>query len=290
MPLQYSISQLVETLADSLTINTVTIKDDTGKFSFRDEDDTAYVDIASNGVEIFDSSNRVKLLAPTLGGDVDLTLPSATGSANQFLQTNGSGVLTFADAMRPGVSVISDLADVDTSGASNGDVLILTGGTWQDGTLDLDDLGDVDATSPNDNDILQYNNGTGNWESVSATSLGNPDELRLISKQFTDADGPNFTLFTPDAGTVIKSVAVRVDTPAPSPGAAPRIAVGTASVNEEYMEFSDNNMERNRVFERISYSDVIGSPDAVQVTIQNTGAKAFTATVFVTHSVPTVVP
>ena len=42
-------------------------------------------------------SAKVRVQAPNaLAGDVTLTLPATDGDANQFLQTNGSGVLSFA--------------------------------------------------------------------------------------------------------------------------------------------------------------------------------------------------
>ena len=34
--------------------------------------------------------------APTLAGDITLTLPATDGNADEFLKTNGSGVLSFA--------------------------------------------------------------------------------------------------------------------------------------------------------------------------------------------------
>ena len=45
-----------------------------------------------------DGSNYIQLLAPALSSNLSLTLPSADGSADQALVTNGSGVLSFADA------------------------------------------------------------------------------------------------------------------------------------------------------------------------------------------------
>ena len=43
-----------------------------------------------------DGSNYVQLKAPTLAGDITLTLPATDGNADEFLKTNGSGVLSFA--------------------------------------------------------------------------------------------------------------------------------------------------------------------------------------------------
>ena len=53
-------------------------------------------------LEFFEDSdngtNKVTLIGPASTADITLTLPSSDGDANQFLQTNGSGVLSFASA------------------------------------------------------------------------------------------------------------------------------------------------------------------------------------------------
>ena len=61
---------------------------------------TGNVSISDNAIE-FDSdsgnTNKVSLQGPSsLSSDVTLTLPNSDGSSGQFLQTNGSGVLSFA--------------------------------------------------------------------------------------------------------------------------------------------------------------------------------------------------
>jgi hypothetical protein len=53
-------------------------------------------------VEFFEDSdngtNKVTLIGPASTADITLTLPSSDGDANQFLQTNGSGVMSWATA------------------------------------------------------------------------------------------------------------------------------------------------------------------------------------------------
>jgi len=53
-------------------------------------------------IEFFEDSdngtNKVTLIGPASTADITLTLPSSDGDADQFLQTNGSGVLSFASA------------------------------------------------------------------------------------------------------------------------------------------------------------------------------------------------
>ena len=48
-----------------------------------------------------DGSNYVGFKAPNVGTSYTLTLPTATGSANQVLATNGSSVLSWADNADP---------------------------------------------------------------------------------------------------------------------------------------------------------------------------------------------
>jgi hypothetical protein len=57
-----------------------------------------------------DGSNYVILQAATMGSDVTLTLPPTDGSANDVLQTNGSGVMTWV--ARSSVDDATDLSDV----------------------------------------------------------------------------------------------------------------------------------------------------------------------------------
>lgn len=53
-------------------------------------------------IEFYEDSdngtNKVTLIGPASTADITLTLPSSDGDADQFLQTNGSGVLSFASA------------------------------------------------------------------------------------------------------------------------------------------------------------------------------------------------
>ena len=70
-------------------------------------------------------TSRVRIQAPNaLSGDVTLTLPVDDGSSNQFLQTNGSGVMSWA-------TVTSDFTLSDgsnTDSFSTGETLTFTGG------------------------------------------------------------------------------------------------------------------------------------------------------------------
>ena len=85
-----------------------------------------------------DGNNHVGLATANLSGDVTLTLPKASldlstaGTDGQFLKTNGSGTLSFADAGGAKIGNVYQSVKTDTSntGSTSGYVLP---GTDQDG-------------------------------------------------------------------------------------------------------------------------------------------------------------
>ena len=66
------------------------------------------------------TSGNVTLDAPAVSGNNTLVLPTGNGSSGQFLQTNGSGALSFASAVVNGSSsaIVSGTAVASTSGTS----------------------------------------------------------------------------------------------------------------------------------------------------------------------------
>jgi hypothetical protein len=67
---------------------------------------------------------------------------------------------------------LEDLADVNISGLTNGQILRYdsTTGKWENtdqGNLDLDDLNDVSIVSPSNGQVLFYNSSTSKWENSS---------------------------------------------------------------------------------------------------------------------------
>ena len=69
-------------------------------------------------------SHSVGLKAPnSVGSDVVFTLPGADGSANQVIQTDGSGNLSFATS----TSTVAGASDTNISSASSGHILIHDG-------------------------------------------------------------------------------------------------------------------------------------------------------------------
>ena len=68
-------------------------------------------------------TNFVSLKAPLLlNSDVTFTLPSADGSANQILKTNGAGTLSFADGFSPTNGTVRGVTNVKDAGATRGQI------------------------------------------------------------------------------------------------------------------------------------------------------------------------
>ena len=94
------LSRLVRTMKSMFRIGDVNIKDSSGVVQFRNSTDAAFVDSASLKVRIHGSNatDSITLAAPAgLAGTVTLTFPSDDGASGQFLQTDGSGNMTWVD-------------------------------------------------------------------------------------------------------------------------------------------------------------------------------------------------
>ena len=139
-------------------------------------DDTNIVAPATNDVLIyngvtFDWENQQ--LAPGLD---TLTVSSLTASGNGSLTFDGTNRLFFTPAdVGVGASVLGDLTDVDTAGATTGQVLEYDGADWVAATpsaggavdsvngetgvviIDLDNIEGVVAPSPATGDVLVFN-------------------------------------------------------------------------------------------------------------------------------------
>ena len=83
-------------------------------------------------------THHVQLKAPnSLSGNVEFTLPSADGSADQFLKTNGSGTLSFG-TISSSFTLAADSGTNDTFNTS--ETLTFTGGTGIDTTVSNNEI------------------------------------------------------------------------------------------------------------------------------------------------------
>lgn len=71
-------------------------------------------------------SNRVSIQAPALGADYTLTLPINDGDANQVLQTDGAGVLSWVTPAAGGVTSLTGTANQISVSAATGAVTLST--------------------------------------------------------------------------------------------------------------------------------------------------------------------
>ena len=81
---------------------------------------------SNNELRFYEGSNYVGFEAPALSADQIWVLPTADGSANQVIKTDGSGNLSFADA----AATVSGLTDTTISSAASGDYLRYNGSAW----------------------------------------------------------------------------------------------------------------------------------------------------------------
>ena len=83
-------------------------------------------------------THHVQLKSPNaLSGNVEFTLPSADGNANEFLKTNGSGTLSFG-AVSSSFTLAADSGSNDTFNTS--ETLTFTGGTGIDTTVSNNEI------------------------------------------------------------------------------------------------------------------------------------------------------
>lgn len=79
----------------------INLKHSAGLVQVRNAADSAHAAISASAFRAKDSgsANEVVLQAPSLAGNVTLTLPDNDGNNGQFLTTDGSGVLDWADSV-----------------------------------------------------------------------------------------------------------------------------------------------------------------------------------------------
>jgi len=82
---------------------------------------TGYLHLTGDTQELrfYENGNFIAIKAPSLGADYTLTLPINDGSADEFLQTNGSGVLVWAAAAGTTINSNADNRVITGSGTAN---------------------------------------------------------------------------------------------------------------------------------------------------------------------------
>lgn len=132
----------------------------------------------------------------------------STGTSGQVLTSNGAGAApTFQDSAG-GASQLSDLSDVNTSTATNRNVLVADGVDWESRALVEADISDLGTYATASNTMTFTNktfdaNGTGNsLSNVDVADLANGTDGELIT---WDAAGAPATVSTGTSGQVLTS-------------------------------------------------------------------------------------
>ena len=84
-----------------LGLSGVTLKNNSGNLDIRNNADTAFAAVQASKAIIYDNTSTYTVtIQPndSATGSYILTLPTGTGSANQVLQTDGTGILSWASA------------------------------------------------------------------------------------------------------------------------------------------------------------------------------------------------
>jgi len=94
------LSRLRRTMQSIFRIGNIQIKDSSGIVQAKNVADTAFLDIALNRLQVYgdNTSNPIIFDAPAGASATTYTLPSADGATGAFLQTNGSGTLSWSAA------------------------------------------------------------------------------------------------------------------------------------------------------------------------------------------------
>ena len=101
---------------------------------------TVSLDGSANELRFYEGSNYVGFEAPSLSGDQIWTLPTADGSANQVLKTDGSGALSWSTPSTSSATVTV----TDNENTNEGNALIFAADADLDGgTIGLESDGDA---------------------------------------------------------------------------------------------------------------------------------------------------
>jgi len=171
--------------------------------------------ISNAGNRIYNGSNYVALVSPTLGGNITLTLPSNDGDANQLLSTDGSGNLSFISATAASGAGLSDLSDdstpslggnLDMNGAdiitlSNGNIDLLPHGT---GKVIMDGNGTSGGVSVSDG-LIDIRTGTGNVSKVKFYCESSNAHAQTIQASPHALSSSSVSVLPTNSGTLVAS-------------------------------------------------------------------------------------
>tara|TARA_X000001382_G_C3115791_1_gene161502 strand:- start:92 stop:814 length:723 start_codon:yes stop_codon:yes gene_type:complete len=107
-----------------------------------------------------------------------LTLPTADGSAGQFLKTDGSGTVSFASI--PTINTLNDIGNVTITSASTGEFLQWNGSAWVNAVVEAFDTQTHTTTATTQVSIAEYAHAT--YDGVKAVITADDGTNRSIAE------------------------------------------------------------------------------------------------------------
>lgn len=113
--------------------------------------------LADGAIAVGEVTGAAPLASPTFTGTVTIggvTYPTSDGSSGQFIQTNGSGALSFQSV--PTINALNDIANVTISSASAGQFLKWSGSAWVNDTVEAFNTQTHTTTATSQVSIAEY--------------------------------------------------------------------------------------------------------------------------------------
>tara|TARA_R110000824_G_scaffold251905_1_gene440526 strand:- start:2032 stop:3348 length:1317 start_codon:yes stop_codon:yes gene_type:complete len=191
----------------------------TGAFTTLTTTDNLSIGGSNKELRFYEGANYVGFEAPALSADKIWVLPTADGSANQVLTTNGSGTLSWSTTQ--GTTINNNADNKVITGSASANTLNAEGDlTWDGSTLsasamtvgsNITHIGDTNTIIGFDTDTINFTTGGGKRlvvDSSGNVQIGNPDTgaggsliVMPTAKLYLDAGGD--TYITESSGNVI---------------------------------------------------------------------------------------
>ena len=143
----------------------------------------------SDGVISVDEvTGAAPLASPTFTGTVTIggaAYPTADGTNGQFIQTDGSGTLSFQSI--PTINTLNDVGNVTVTSATSGEVLSWNGSAWVNSVLEAFDTQTATTTATTQTSIATY--AVASYDGIKAVITADDGTERSITEIVITHDG-----------------------------------------------------------------------------------------------------